>query len=164
VLPTAARFSDYVLAVHVTAVVIAFGVTFAYPIFMVVGSRLDRRAIPWFHRLQQAIGRRLVNPGLGLVLIAGIVLASDEHQWKHFYVQWGIAIAIVLGALEGAVMSRGEARLAELAERDIKVAGGSEVTWSAEYDTLARRVGAVGALMSLLVVITIFFMALHLGA
>jgi len=164
VLLTAARFADYVLAVHVSAVMIAFGVTFAYPIFAVVGSQLDRRAIPWFHRLQLAIGRRLINPGLGLVLIAGIVLASDEHQWKHFYVQWGIAIVIVLGALQGAVMSRWEGRMAELAEQDILAAGAGEVTWSAEYDALAKREAIVGTLMSLLVVITIFFMALHLGA
>jgi hypothetical protein len=160
----AARFSDYVLAVHITAVVITFGVTFAYPIFVVVGSRIDRRSMPWFHRVQQAIGRRLINPGLGLVLIAGIVLASDEHQWKHFYVQWGLAMVVVLGALEGAVMTRGEGRLAELAERDIQAAGVGELTWSAEYEALARRVNAVGGLMNVLVVLTIFLMALHLGA
>ena len=158
----AASFADFVLAVHIVAVVVAFGVTFAYPVFATVGMRLDRRAMPWFHRMQQAIGRRLINPGLLLVLIAGIVLASDEHQWKHFYAQWGIAAVIALGAIEGAVMIRGEGRLADIAERDVKAAGSGEVAWSPEYDALFRRLGATGALMNLIVVITIFFMALHL--
>ena len=82
------RLPNLVLAVHISAVMVAFGVTFAYPIVAVVGERLDRRAMPWFHRVQVAISRRLINPGLLVVLLAGIVLASDEHQWKHFYVQW----------------------------------------------------------------------------
>jgi hypothetical protein len=79
-------------------------------------------------------------------------------------VQWGLAMVVVLGALEGAVMTRGEGRLAELAERDIQAAGVGELTWSAEYEALARRVNAVGGLMNVLVVLTIFLMALHLGA
>jgi hypothetical protein len=161
-LAPAASFAQFVLAVHIVAVVVAFGVTFSYPLFFVVGMRLDPRAMPWFHRMQQAIGRRLVSPGLGVVLIAGIVLASDEHQWKHFYVQWGIAAVIVLGALEGAVMTRNEGRLAEIAERDVAAAGAGQVTWSAEYEALGRRTGTIGALMGLIVVLTIFFMALHL--
>jgi hypothetical protein len=157
----AAAFSDYVLAVHIVAVVAAFGVTFAYPIFAFVGGRLDRSAMPWFHRMQQAIGRRLISPGLLLVLVAGVILAAGEHQWKHFYVQWGIAVVIVLGALEGAVMVRGEGRLAELAERDIAAAAGRDVEWSPEYEALFKRLGAVGALMVLIVIVTVFFMALH---
>ena len=37
------------------------------------------------------------------MLVAGIYLASDEHQWSSFYVGWGILAVIALGALEGAV-------------------------------------------------------------
>ena len=90
------------------------------------------------------------------------VLASDEHQWKHFYVQWGIGAVIVLGALEGAVMTRGEERLAGIAQRDLEAAVGREPEWSGEYDALFKRLGLTGAAMQLIVVVTIFFMALHL--
>ena len=79
---TAVTFADFVLALHILAVVVAFGVTFAYPIFALVGGRMDPRAMPWFHRMQQAIGRRLINPGLAIVLIAGIYLASHLDQWR----------------------------------------------------------------------------------
>jgi hypothetical protein len=162
-LAPAVMFWQVVLAIHIAAVVVAFGVTFAYPIFILAGAKLDPRGMPWFHRAQQLVGRRLIDPGLGLVLLAGIYLASKLHQWHAFYVQWGLAIAIVLGALEGAVMIRGEGRLAELAERDIAAAGGGEVQWSAEYEALARRTNAVGALMSLLVLITIYLMSVQAG-
>lgn len=157
--PVAAAFSDYVLAVHILAVVIGFGVTFAYPLIEVAGRSLDRASVPWFHQVQLVLSRRLISPALGLVLIAGIVLASDEHQWKHFYVGWGIAVVIVLGALEGAFMAPRTRRLLALAERDLTAAPAGD--WSPEYMALRSRLNAVGALQGLLVVVTVFLMATH---
>jgi hypothetical protein len=161
VLAPAVMFWQVVLAIHIAAVMIAFGVTFAYPLFALAGARLDRAALPWFHRMQQLIGRRLISPGLGVVLIAGIYLASKLHQWHAFYVQWGIAVVVILGALEGAFMVRQEGRMAELAERDL-AAGQSD--WSPEYLALRQRVGAVGVLMNVLVLVTIYLMAVQAGA
>jgi hypothetical protein len=158
VLVTAVAFWQVILAIHIAAVVIAFGVVFAYPVFVVVGTRIDRTAIPWFHRMQQQIGRRIVNPGLLVVLVAGIYLASELHFWHYFFVQWGVAVAIVMGALEGGFMVRQEGRLAELAERDL-AAGREE--WSDEYQVLARRVGAVGLLLNVLVLVTIYLMSVQ---
>jgi hypothetical protein len=161
VLVQAVAFWQVVLAIHIAAVVIAFGVTFAYPIFAAVGARMDPRGLPWFHRMQVQIGRRLITPGLVVVLVAGIYLASKLHQWHHFYVQWGIAAVIVLGGLEGAFMVKQEKKLAGLAERDIAAAGSGEVSLSAEYQALGRRVGSVGALMGLLTLVTLYLMTVH---
>jgi uncharacterized membrane protein len=161
-LAPAASFSDFVLAVHILAVVAAYGVTFAYPVFTLVGARLDRRAMPWFHEMQVAISRRVTNPGLLVILIAGVILAADEHQFKHFYVGWGFVAVVVLGALEGGVKIRGTKQLAELATRDVQAAGSGEVVWSDEYEALAKRLERIGMLMALIVVLTVFFMALHL--
>jgi len=163
VLVPAAHFSDAILAIHILAVVITFGVTFTYPVFALVGNR-ERRSMPTLHRIQHRISRFVINPGLAVILLAGIYLASDEHQWGHFFVQWGIGAVIVLGALEGAVVVRGEARLAELAERDVAAAGAGEVVWGEDYRALLRRIGGVGALLDLIVVVTVFFMAFHLGS
>jgi hypothetical protein len=159
-----ADFTDVIVGVHVLAVVVAFGVVFSYPLFGTVGVRLDPRAIPWFHRMQSVIGRRLINPGLAVVLLAGIYLASKEHQWSEFYVQWGIGAVVVIGALGGAFMAPNEKRLAALAERDVAAAGAGEIEFSAEYQSLARRVALVGVVLALIVVATIFIMALHVGA
>lgn len=139
-LSLAASFSQAILAIHILAVVVAFGVTFSYPVLALVGNR-ERRAMPTMHRAQRAISRIVINPGLGVILLAGIYLASTEHQWSAFYVQWGIAAVIVLGAAEGALIIPREARLAEVATRDVAAAGEDEVVWSDEYNGLFRQTG-----------------------
>jgi hypothetical protein len=158
VLASGVLFWQVVLAIHIAAVVITFGVVFSWPIFILAGNKLDRRAIPWFHRMQQAIGRRLISPGLLVVLVAGIYLASKLHYWHYFFAQWGIAVAIVIGGLEGGFIIRQEGRLAELAERDL-AAGAEE--WSPEYQAVARRTGAVGLVMYVLILVTIYVMTVQ---
>lgn len=160
----AVAFWQVVLALHIVAVVAAFGVTFAYPVIFAVGARMDPRAIPWFHRVQVQVARRLLNPALLVVVLAGIYLASKLHQWSSFYVQWGIGVALVIGGLEGAFMIPREKKLADLAERDIERAGTGEVTWSADYEKLARQVGLAGALMGVLVIVTVYLMTVQAGA
>jgi hypothetical protein len=155
VLVPAASAYEIVMAVHVMAVVVAFGVTFAYPILFAVGARSDPRSLPTLHRIEYTIDRRLTGPGLGFVLAAGIFLASDGHQWSRFFVSWGVGTVVVLGALLGAVMIPTGKRAAETAERDL-AAGGE--TMSDEYRALTRRLSIVGGLMSLLVLVTILFM------
>jgi hypothetical protein len=156
--PVASAY-DVVLGVHILAVVIAFGVTFAYPIIFVVGMRQDPRSLPLLHRIELATERILVNGGLVLVLGAGIFLASDGHHWSDFFVQWGIGAVVVIGAVIGAVMIPATKRAAELAERDIAAAGDGEIEMSAEYQAVVRRLNVVGTALSLLVVATVFIMA-----
>jgi hypothetical protein len=163
-MPPAVSFYTVVLAIHIMAVVVAFGVTFAYPMFDVVGLRLDPRAMPWYFRLRVAIGQRLISPGLLVVLLAGIYLASKLDVWGKFYVGWGMAVVIVLGGLGGAFFTPRERRLAEIAERDIAAAGDGPVQWSAEYEAQRRLLAIVGTASSLLVLLTIYFMAAQTGA
>ena len=184
VLVTAASFTDFVLGVHILAVVVAFGATFAYPLIFGAARRADPSVMPWLFGLMRRIDRFIVNPGLGLVLIAGIVLASEEHAWSQFFVQWGIGAVIVIGALVGSFMIPREGKLAEVAARDLAAlpggaragaggaggagaeavgaggagAGGATV-WSPEYDKLLRQVAIGGAVLDLIVVVTIFVMA-----
>jgi hypothetical protein len=159
-LPLAASAYEIVLALHILAVVVAFGVTFAYPIVFAVGARVDPRSLPLLHRLEYSIEQRLVNPVLAIVLAAGIFLASDGHHWSQFFVQWGLVVVIVLGGLTGAVMIPTSKRAEQLAARDIEAASGASVEMSEEYRTLVRRLNLVGTLMALLVVVTIFFMVI----
>src|SRR5689334_12869930 len=115
----AVTFYEFVLAVHIAAVVIAFGVTFAYPVMYAVGGRREPRTMPGFHRIQDTVGKFVISPFIGLALLAGIYLASDHHWWSFFFVQWGFAVLIILGALGGAFFAPQERKLAELAERDV---------------------------------------------
>ena len=149
------------LAIHIAAVVVAFGVTFAYPLIGALATKMDPRAMPWYHRTQVIIGTRLITPGLTVVLIAGIYLASKLHQWSFFFVQWGLAVTVILGALAGLFFAPNERRLAELAERDIEASGDGDVRWSGEYEALERRVAIVGAASSVLILVTIYLMTVQ---
>jgi hypothetical protein len=166
----AASFYEVVLAIHIMAVVIAFGVTFAYAIMFAVAAKHDPRSLPLVHRIEYTIERMLINPGLGLVLLAGIYLASKGHYWSDFFVQWGLAAVVVIGALVGAVMVPTAKRAEVIAARDLAAiaagAPGAEpsVEMSEEYRALARRLSTVGSLLSLIVLATIAIMALHVGA
>jgi len=155
----AASLYEYVLAVHIMAVVVAFGVTFAYPIMFSVAARQDPRGLPLMHRVEYTIERFLINPGLLVVLAAGIFLASDGHHWSQFFVQWGLGAVIVIGALVGSVMIPTAKRAEQVSERDIAAAGEGELEMSGEYQALVRRLSAVGTLLSVLVLVTILLMA-----
>jgi uncharacterized membrane protein len=163
-------FAQVVLAVHILAVVIAFGGVFAFPLMFGAALRTDPQVIPWLLRARQQVGRFLINPGLLFIVLAGIYLASKEHQWGNFYVGWGVVAALALGALEGSLIIRPAGRLAEMAERDLAAtavaAGGRRTSaeWSPEYTATLRRFTLAGNVMVAIVVLTVFFMATHLGA
>jgi len=157
----AVAFFEVVLALHILAVVFAFGATLAYPVLLGAITKADTRALPALYRAMHAISQRVIMPGLAAVVIFGVYLASDQHYWHAFFVQWGLAVAIVIGAVEGAYLGPRERRLIEVADQDVAAAGEGAVTFSAEHDSLVRRIGGIGALMDLLVVITIYFMATH---
>jgi hypothetical protein len=158
--PLAASAYDILLGVHIVAVVMAFGVAFAFPIMFAVGARSDPRSLPVLHRIEYTIERALVNGGLVFVLGAGIFLASDGHHWSEFFVQWGIGAVVVIGAVVGSVMIPTAKRAELVAARDIESAGDGDVEMSAEYQALARRLAVTGASLSALVVATVLIMAI----
>jgi len=151
---------EVILAVHVMAVVIAFGVTFAYPIMFAVGARTDPRSLPILHRVEYSIERWLINPGLLVVLVAGAYLASDGHHWSEFFVQWGLGASIVIGAAVGAVMIPTAKRAELLAQRALTSAGEGPIQLGDDYAALVRRLSVVGGLLSGLVLVTILFMVI----
>ncbi len=147
---------NVVLAIHIMAVVVAFGVTFAYPIMFAIAAKHDPRSLPLLHRIERMIDRVLVNGALVVVLGAGLYLAAEGHHFKEFFVQWGIGAVVVIGALVGAVMIPTSKKAQETIERDLAAGDGAP---SEEYRRLARRLGTVGSALSILVLLTIFFMA-----
>jgi hypothetical protein len=152
---------EVVLAIHIMAVVVAFGVTFAYPIMFAVGAKHDPRSLPLLHRVEYTIERMLINPGLLLVILAGIYLASKGHFWSQFFVQWGLAAAVAIGGLVGGVMVPTAKRAEEIATRDVAAAGDGEIVMSVEYRALVKRLSIVGSGLSVLVLLTILFMAIQ---
>ena len=153
---TAFMFYDVVLAIHILAVVIAFGVVFSYPILDAVLKRsgIDLAAL---HRLHVELATKLIQPAMTIVLIAGFYLALDRYSLGDPWISVTFAILIILFALMGAVLVPTDKRLAELAEQD---AGGAP---SAAYEAAEKRAQLFGSIALLLVVAAIFVMTLKPG-
>jgi uncharacterized membrane protein len=151
---------DIVLTVHVLAVVVAFGVVFAYPVL----DAWFRRAVPGnvaaLHRLHLQLGSRVISPAMVVVLLAGLYLALDRWSLGDPWISATFAILFVLFGLMGGVLTPADRRLVQLAERDAG-AGGAP---SADYERERRKADLFGSLALALVVVAIFLMVAKPGA
>lgn len=159
-MPLAITLFDVVLTVHILAVVLAFGVVFAYPLIDAQIMRAKVVDLAALHRLHVLLARRLITPAMTVVLLAGLYLALDRYSLGDPWISATFAILIVLFGLTGAVLTPTDVRLAELAERDA-AAGGAR---SAEYERESRKAALFGSLALLLVVVAIFLMTAKPGA
>jgi hypothetical protein len=157
-LPVAVLFYDVVVAAHVMAVVIAFGVTFAYPPLGIFVTRNHPRMLPALHAAQAFVGKVLITPFATLALLLGAYLASDRDYWSETWVTVPLVILVVLLGLGGAFFGPQEKRAAELAERDVAASGDGDVVLSGEYEAVAKRVAMVGTLANVLILVAIYFM------
>lgn len=82
----AVSFYNVVLWLHITAVVAAFGALFAYPVFLAVNAQAPIAQRAGFHRLQIAFSKRITGPMIGVILIAGVYLATDGGLWAEPWV------------------------------------------------------------------------------
>ena len=74
-------FYDVVLAVHILAVVIAFGVVFAYPLIDATMKRSGPAALPALHQLHLVLATRLIQPAMTIVLTQAEL--ADLHLVSH---------------------------------------------------------------------------------
>src|SRR4051794_23213730 len=99
----AVRLYDVSVTIHIFAVVVGLGATFAESITVPVAMSLDKRHLPYVHRLGVAINRRLATPALVVVLITGIYQAiAGKWDFGAFWISASFLIVIVLGGLLGA--------------------------------------------------------------
>jgi hypothetical protein len=138
-----------ILWVHITAVVVAFGALFAYPVFLAVNARAPMGQRAGLHRAQIAFSKRVTGPTIGVVLLAGIYLASDGDYWQEDWVIVPFVLLFVIAGLGATILRRGEEQLVTDAD------AGDEGAYAA---TLAR-VRTWTLVVMALIVVAIFFMA-----
>src|SRR5215210_974729 len=148
-MPLAVTFYDVVLWIHVTAVVTAFGALFAYPVFLAVNARAPIAQRTPLHHAQIAFSKRVTGPAIGVILLAGIYLATDAELWSEPWVSGSFVLLFVIAGLGATVLRRGEERLAATAE------GGDESGYAAALAPLRTWTLVTLAL----IVFTIFLMA-----
>jgi uncharacterized membrane protein len=163
---TLAAVTSYNFSVflHVTAIVVGLGATFAEAVMFPVAMKLDNRHLPYVHRLQLAINRWLATPALVVVLATGFYQVSKgDWDMGDFWISGSLAIVIVIGGLLGAYFIPADRRLGAMVEREIADAGGGEVTLSEQYLRGTRMEGIVGAITGLLIVAAVFLMVTKPG-
>jgi hypothetical protein len=157
--PLAVQFYDVVVWLHVSAVVVALGPTFAFGIYLAVTQKNNPRSIPAVLEAQSVVVRSMVTIGMLIVLASGIYLAADRWNFGEVFIGVGIGAIIVLLALAHGFFEPNDRRTKELAERDIESSGPGEVEFSAEFEARSALSARVGALAGLIVILTIYFMA-----
>jgi uncharacterized membrane protein len=142
------------LFIHILAVVLAFGPTFGYGFFFAVAPQYPR-ATPALLAGIQKVDRYLVNPGMVVLLIAGIYLMS-KGPWdaSEAFITVGFVAIIALFGLQHGFFQPQTRKAKALAERDLE----SGDTLSEEFQAISLRLGQVGGLAGLIVVAAIFFM------
>lgn len=142
------------LFIHILAVVLALGPTFGYGFIFSVAPQYPK-ATPALLAGVQRIDRYLVNPGMIVLLIAGIYLMS-KGNWdaSESFISLGIAAIIVLFGLQHGFFQPQARKAKALAERDLQAGD----TLSPEFDAISKRLGQVGSLAGLIVVVAVFFM------
>lgn len=145
----------FALFLHILAVVLAFGPTFGYGFFFSVAPQ-HPRATPAILAGIQKVDRYLVNPGMIVLLLAGIyVFADGPWEGSDVFISVGFLAIVVLFGLQHGFFQPKVREAKALAERDLQ----SGDALSAEFEELGARIGKVGTLAGLIVVVTIFFMA-----
>lgn len=146
-MPVAVTLYDSILALHIAAVVVVFGATFANPLlFRLAAAEPRHRPTVW--RATHTIDR-FVGSGMVVILLAGIYLATKGHYWSEPWLQFSFAALVVIGGLVGAVLLPREKRALELVDSDPE---------GAELAALTRVVTRTGAGLGVLVIITVFVM------
>jgi uncharacterized membrane protein len=132
-------FTSVVVAVHVMAVVVAFGVLFAYPVLV------RTAALPALHEGLVRLHRTVVTPAMVVVLLAGIYLASDLDVWDQSWVSIPLVVLLALfGLLHGAIVP---------AHRRLAAAAAG-----ADQDAELSRLTTFATVAAALVLVAIFFM------
>jgi uncharacterized membrane protein len=159
-------FYNVALFVHIAAVVLAFGVTFSFPIVLGVARQRYERHMGFYHRIQALLGSRLIGPLGGLVLLAGLYLAiKGPYEFGDPWIGSTLLLLVIILGVGGGYMGPREERLAEMAERDV-AASPSEgaVAFGRDYERLFSQVRSVNLALNALILIAIFLMVIKPGA
>jgi hypothetical protein len=146
-----------VQAVHVMAVVAAYGLPMAYPMLLPYLRRRHPHSMPGVHDVQYRLNQRLTGPGTVIVLGAGVYMASKHHLWGEAWVAVPVTIMAVIVVLGGGLVVPASRKMAQLSRADVDAAGAS-VTWSDEYNRVWGRYLAAETLLGVLVLVAVFFM------
>jgi uncharacterized membrane protein len=157
---------DLSLFLHITAVMVGFGATFAEAIMFPVAMKVGVRHLPYVHRLQLAINQYLATPALAIVLITGIYQTSERWEFDQFWISAALLIVVLIGGLIGGYFIPADRRLGPMVEEEIAAAGDRDIKLSdlsEQYQRQGRMEGIVGAITGVLLIAVVYLMVVKPG-
>ena len=163
-MPLAVSSYELSLFIHITAMMVGFGATFAESVMFPVAMKLSPRHLPYVHRLQLTINRHFALPALLVVILTGVYQMS-EGNWDYgdFWVSGTMTIVVIIAVLLLAYFIPADKRLQPMVEKEIADSAGGEIRLSEEYQRAARNEGIAGSITGLLLVLAVFLMVAKPG-
>lgn len=142
------QFYEVTVFFHISAVVLAFGPSFAYGVLFATAAKTNPAALPTIARAVLIWGRTAGRLGMVVILASGIYLVSDRWEWADFFVSWGMAAIIGLLALSELYFNPSTRKFIDACEagRD------------GEVQAIAARQSQLGPLAGIIVILTIYVM------
>jgi uncharacterized membrane protein len=166
-MPLAVTNYDFSAFIHITAVVVGFGATFAESVMFPVAMRMSARNLPYVHRLQLVINQFFALPALVIVVATGIYQMS-EGNWDYgdFWVSGTLTIVVIIALTLIFFFIPTDRRLLPIIEKALADAGDRELQLDdlpKEYQRWGRLEGLVGSLLGILLIVAIYFMVTKPG-
>lgn len=166
-MPLAVTSLEFSVFIHITAVVVGFGATFAESVMFPVAVKMSTRNLPYLHRLQLTLNQFFALPALVIVLATGIYQMSElNYDYGDFWVSGTLTIVAVLAAFNLFFFIPTDRRLLPLIERTIAEAGDRELELRdlpPEYQRWGRAEGLVGTISGILLIVAIYLMVTKPG-
>jgi predicted Kef-type K+ transport protein len=166
-MPLAVTNYEFSVFLHVTAVVVGFGATFAESVFFPVAMRMSARNLPYVHRLQLVINQFFVLPALVIVVATGIYQMS-EGDWDYgdLWVSGTLTIVVIIALTLVFFFIPVDRRLLPMIQQTLADTGDRELTLEdlpKDYARWGRLEGLVGAILGVLLIVAIYFMVTKPG-
>jgi hypothetical protein len=136
-----------VVALHIIAVVAAYGLPLTAPLLVPYVRRHHPAALPGVHAAQLRLNNLVTGPGTVLALALGLYLAGKGDHWDEPFVGVGLGAIAIIAVVGGGVIVPALKRLTVLDPV------------SSQYGAVYRRYMTAESLLGAVVLLTIFAMA-----
>jgi uncharacterized membrane protein len=154
---------EFAIFLHITAAVVGFGSTFAESIVFPVAMKMDKRHLPYVHRLQRTINTWFALPALVVILATGFYQVDKVgFNLGEAWLSISLGLVALIAVVNVAYFIPEDRKLEAMSLRDLGAGGDGEL--SDEYQSRAQREGIAGALTGVALVVIIFMMVTKVGA
>ncbi len=166
-MPLAVETYELSLFVHITAVVVGFGSTFAEAVMFPVAMKMGSRFLPYVHRLQLVLNQYFATPAIVIVLGTGIYQIEEGNwEWGDLWVSGTLAILLVVALINLAFFIPVDRKLLPMIEKAVADSGGRDLQLSElppEYQRWGKLEGALGGVTGVLLIAAIYMMVTKPG-